>query len=103
MIGQLTKKVGNVFGKYKFKKKWGMVFLSLLPTMDGTERYDFWSRFLPNFTGGSQLGGKRKEEWSSKNRDQKSYLSVPSYYVYNIHTIITNLFFNRFSSMNICL
>ena len=25
------------------------------------------------------LGGKRNGEWSSKNRDQKSYLTVPSF------------------------
>ena len=50
---------------------------------DGTERYDFWLRFLfcyfifP-FSSLPKKRGKREGEWSSKNRDEKSYLSVPS-------------------------
>ena len=49
--------------------------------MDETGRYDFWWRFLLHhspFLFPLFLGGKRKGEWSSKNRYQKSYLSVPS-------------------------
>ena len=48
---------------------------------DETGRYDFWSRFLLHhspFLFPLFLGGKRKGEWSSKNRDQKSYLLVSS-------------------------
>ena len=48
---------------------------------DGTKRYDFWSRFWllhSPFLFPLYLGGKRNGEWSSKNLDQKSYLSVPS-------------------------
>ena len=39
--------------------------------------HDFATSFsfsLPSFL----LGGMRKGEWSSKNRDQKLYLSAPS-------------------------
>ena len=49
--------------------------------MDGTERYDFWSRFLllhSPFLFPPKKRGKRKGEWCSKNRDQKSYLPVSS-------------------------
>ena len=48
---------------------------------DETGRYDFWSRVLLHhspFLFPLFLGGKRKGEWSSKNRDQKSYLPVSS-------------------------
>ena len=44
---------------------------------DETGRFDFWSRFLLHhspFLFPLFLGMKRKGEWSSKNRDQKSYL-----------------------------
>ena len=47
--------------------------------MDETGRYDFWSRFLLHHSPFLFfLGGKRKGEWSNKNRDQKLYLPVSS-------------------------
>ena len=33
--------------------------------------------------------GKRKVEWSSKNRDQKTYLSVPRLDIYFISAVTT--------------
>ena len=65
---------------------------------DGTERYDFWSRFSllhSPFLFAPKKRGKRKGKWSSKNRDQKSYLSVPSLQRYleqnksNVHIYVT--------------
>ena len=68
--------------------KWGSPRFFRLPRfqrwfyplkMDGTGRYDFWSRFLllhSPFLFPPQKRGKRKGEWCSKNRDQKSYLPV---------------------------
>ena len=49
--------------------------------IDGTERYDFWSRFLllhSPFLFHLFFRREEKKIISSKNRDQKSYLSVPS-------------------------
>ena len=64
--------------------------------MEWAERHDFWSRFLllhSPFLFPLFLGGKRKGEWnSSKNRNQKAYLSVPSHFsTYEIFYNVLNL------------
>ena len=67
--------------------------------MDETERYDFWTRFLllhSPFLFPPKKRGKRKGEWCSKNRDQKSYLPVSSWNVIHF-TIEKNLFFWDFT------
>ena len=63
-------------------KKYDFRFLNLC---DWAERHDFWPRlmlFFSSFLFPLKKEGRRKEEWDSKNRDQKSCLSARSTFVW---------------------